>query len=217
MLRPTKGNMYDFVSHTWNPIKGECFHDCYYCYMKKWGRLRPVRLDEKEMKTDLGNGNFIFVGSSTDIWASNISIDWINRILEKTFDANENKYLFQSKNPSRFDDFLLKIRRHDILATTIETNRYYPEMAFAPLPEKRAEAMACLSNTMVTIEPIMDFDTAPFIDLIQRCKPFQVNIGADTCGKHLPEPPKEKIIELIYELGKFTEIKLKKNLRRLVK
>ena len=29
MLNEQKGNMYGFVTHTWNPIKGKCFHcDC---------------------------------------------------------------------------------------------------------------------------------------------------------------------------------------------
>ena len=216
-LNKAKGNMYGFITDTWNVIKGACPHDCSYCYMKKWGRLRNIHFDEKELRTDLGINKFIFVGSSCDIWASNISIDWINRILEKTFDAKENKYLFQTKNPARFDDFLLKIRRQDVLATTIETNRWYPEMGIdAPFPEKRAEAMASLSNTMITIEPIMDFDTAPLIELIHKCKPFQVNIGADSRRLNLPEPPKEKIIELISELEKFTTVYKKDNLRRLV-
>jgi len=216
-LNPQAGNMYNFITDTWNVIKGACPHDCSYCYMKKWGKLRDIHFDKKELRTDLGNNKFIFVGSSCDMWASNISIDWINRILEKTFDAKENKYLFQTKNPARFDDFLLKIRRQDVLATTIETNRFYPEMGFhTPLPEKRAEAMACLTNTMITIEPIMDFDAVPLIDLIQKCKPFQVNIGADSCHHNLPEPPKEKIIELISELEKFTTVYKKDNLRRLL-
>jgi DNA repair photolyase len=216
-LNKTKGNMYDFITHTWNPIKGICFHGCDYCYMKRKGNLKPVRLDEKELKTDLGNGNFIFVGSSCDMWASNISIDWINRILEKTFEAKENRYLFQSKNPARFDDFLVKIRRQDTLATTIETNRYYPEMGFAvPMPKARAEALFYIEKPMITVEPIMDFDLAPFVDLIKSCKPVQVNIGADSGNNHLPEPPKEKVIELILELQKFTTVYQKKNLRRLV-
>lgn len=62
MLRPTKGNMYDFITHTWNPIKGECPHGCTYCYMKRWGAQKPLHLDEKEMRTGLGSGNYIFVG-----------------------------------------------------------------------------------------------------------------------------------------------------------
>jgi hypothetical protein len=39
---------------------------------------------------------------------------------------------------------------------------------------------------------------------------------ADSGNNHLPEPPKEKVIELISELQKFTTIYQKKNLRRLV-
>src|SRR3990167_1900105 len=31
MLNKQKGNMYGFVTHTWNPIKGKCSHNCSYC------------------------------------------------------------------------------------------------------------------------------------------------------------------------------------------
>ncbi len=66
-----KGNMYDFVTHRWNPIKGKCPHECAYCYMKRFP-LGPLHLDEKELRTDLGSGNFIFVGSGTDMWAEEV-------------------------------------------------------------------------------------------------------------------------------------------------
>ena len=26
MIKESKGNMYEFVTHTWNPIKGKCLH-----------------------------------------------------------------------------------------------------------------------------------------------------------------------------------------------
>ena len=32
-LNVAKGNMYGFITHTWNPIKGHCYHQCSYCYM----------------------------------------------------------------------------------------------------------------------------------------------------------------------------------------
>lgn len=73
-LNTSKGNMYEFITHTWNTIKGECYHDCSYCYMKRFGKLNKVRFDAKELKTDLGTGNFIFVGSSCDMFAENISV-----------------------------------------------------------------------------------------------------------------------------------------------
>jgi hypothetical protein len=34
--------------------------------------LPPLRLELKELKVNLGEGNFIFVGSSTDEWAANV-------------------------------------------------------------------------------------------------------------------------------------------------
>ena len=57
-LNKSTGNMYEFITHTWNTIKGECPHGCSYCYMKRWGKQQPVHFDEKELKTDLGIGNF---------------------------------------------------------------------------------------------------------------------------------------------------------------
>lgn len=82
MLRESKGQMYTWISYTWNPIKGECPHNCSYCFMKRWGKQKPVHFDEKELKTDLGSGNFIFVGSSCDMFADDIPIEWIQKTLD---------------------------------------------------------------------------------------------------------------------------------------
>ena len=70
---------------------------------------------------------------------------------------------------------------------------------------------------MVTIEPIMDFDLEVFYDWIRDARPAWVNIGADSKGHKLPEPSKEKIEALITELKKFTEVRIKPNLSRLIK
>ena len=55
--------------------------------------------------------------------------------------------------------------------------------------------------------------------MTKSCKPVQANIGADSSPKrnNLPEPPKEKILELIAELETFTKVVKKKNLKRLLK
>ena len=52
-LRKSKGNMYSFITHTWNPVKGICYHDCSYCYMKGFKNLelKPIRLVANEFKT----------------------------------------------------------------------------------------------------------------------------------------------------------------------
>lgn len=214
-LNISKGNMYEFVTHTWNIIKGECFHDCTYCYMKRWGKLNPVRFDKKELNTDLGNGNFIFVGSSCDMWAENIPDEWIFATLCHC-NKFDNSYLFQTKNPHNIRRILVP---NSHVCVTLETNRHYPEiMRNCPTPEQRVEQMKLIRHPLyITIEPIMDFDLPVFIEMLKECEPIQVNIGADSGNHKLPEPPLEKVLELVAELEKFTTIHNKSNLGRLLK
>lgn len=215
MLRKSKGNMYDFVTHTWNPIKGKCRHDCKYCYMKKWKQL-PLRLDENEMQTDLGWGNYIFVGSSTDMFAEDVPAEWICRVFDICILFN-NTYLFQSKNPKRFSEFEGLFPSGTILGTTIESNRNYPELSKAPSIESRVDAMIDIKETihriMITIEPVLNFDVNELVGIIKDIEPDWVNIGADSCGHNLPEPSKKKLLELIDKI----EIHQKTNLGRLLK
>ena len=218
-------NMYSFLNemsggngYTWNPIRGACLHQCSYCYVPRImrGKQGELRLDEKDLRTDLGSGHFIFVGSSTDMWAKGIDENWIFKVLRYCEEFPENTYLFQSKNPSGFitDSFI-----KSVFATTIETNRRYECMGTAPATDMRAAKMSRLSanrfRTMITIEPILDFDLDDLIKLIQFASPEWVNIGADSQGHHLPEPSAEKVKALIEQLSLFTTVKIKSNLKRI--
>jgi len=213
-LNPSKGNMYEWITHTWNTVKGECPHGCSYCYMHRWGKQHPVRFDEKELKTDLGSGNFIFVGSSCDMFAKEIPEDWIIKTLEHC-EKFDNQYLFQTKNPENIRRILPHNSR---VCVTLETNRYYPDiMVNSPLTFERVLQMKLIRHPLyITIEPIIDFDLGEFVFDLKSCSPLQVNIGADSGNNHLPEPPKEKILALIAELEKFTVVKQKANLKRLI-
>lgn len=220
-LNKVKGNMYGFVTHTWNTIKGKCPHDCHYCYMKRFPQ-NDVRFDEKELKTDLGSWNFIFVGSSCDMFADDIDKNWIRKTLSHCCTWNENRYLFQSKNPKKFGQFAFP--RNSSICTTIETNRDYPKfMGNTPSPHDRSIGLSSIRNydapkKMITIEPIMDFDLIELVFLIKRAGPiFQVNIGADSRGCNMPEPHSGKINDLIAELSEFTTVHQKPNLKRLLK
>ena len=218
-LNISTGNMYDDVTHTWNTVKGQCYHDCSYCYMKKWGHLKPVRLDEKEFNTDLGSDNFIFVGSSCDMFAKDIPKEWILETLSFCRDS-DNAYLFQTKNPERLLEYIEWLPTDSVVCTTIETNRAYLEMKNSPPVYERSAAMntiSCHLDTYVTIEPIMDFDLYELLTLIGECQPEQSNIGADSGGNMLTEPNKYQILELIKHLKVFTTVKQKKNLKRLLK
>lgn len=215
-MNKQKGDMYGFVNYTWNAIKGKCPHGCDYCYMKPFWR-GELHLDEKELKQDLGEDNFIFVGSSTDMFAENIPEEWIRKVLDKTLE-HDNEYLFQTKNPKRFDDFNKYYPRKIIFGITLETNRENNLNNCPPRRERVAWMNTQFMKTerkMITIEPIMDFDLDELVKYIKVVNPEFVNIGADSKGHKLPEPSSEKIGVLIKELEKFTEVNLKPNLKRL--
>lgn len=69
---------------------------------------------------------------------------------------------------------------------------------------------------MISIEPIMAFDLNIFVTWIRQIGPAFVSIGADSKGHNLPEPTAQELKELISALSPITEIKLKKNLDRLL-
>jgi len=227
MLNKQNGNMYPWVTHTWNPVKGKCLHDCKYCYMKRFP-LNPVRLDEKELDTNLGSGNTIFVGSSCDMWNKNIPKEWLIKILGHCENYLDNSYLFQSKNPFRFNEVLpsdlsVNWSKRVILGTTIETNRdltygWEYHISNAPKPVERLDALRCIGayHKMVSIEPIMDFDLRIMINWIKELNPDFVSIGADSKGHNLSEPSKVKTLDLIIALKRLTDVKIKSNLNRIL-
>ena len=234
-LNPAQGYMYEFITHTWNPISGKCPHDCSYCYMKQEKEQSQIHLKEDELKGSFNPNHFIFIGSGTDVFADDVPANWIKEVLDycvnntnsglfEDFFSEEGKtrFMLQTKNPKRIMEFinhpLLDPERNQVvICTTLETNRFYPEiMNNAPHPEERAERMAKISDkglpTYVTLEPIMDFDLDEFEELIKKCNPVQVNICYNTNFRvSLPEPSTDKVVKLIERLIPYTKIHLKEN------
>lgn len=219
MLNKQKGNMYNFVTHTWNLIKGICPHNCSYCYMRRWWpKMKAPRLDEKEFKVNPGTGKTIFIGSSIDMNAYPIPGDWRREIVEY-ISQFDNTCLFQSKNPGMF--FKSIYPDNTILCTTIETNRHYKKiMGDCPEPLNRCDYFRhniLTYRKMITIEPVMDFDLNIMIKWMQDINPMQINIGADSGGNNLPEPSPEKLKEFIRQLGiNGLNVHKKVNLKRLL-
>jgi len=225
-LNKTKGNMYGFITHTWNPLKGKCFYDCSYCYIKKMMQKfnnpqKPPQLYKSELKTNLGTGNFIFVGSGIDMFAPDIHDDDITQVFNHCRSYPDNLYLFQTKNPARLIDFQDYFPKKYCLCTTVESNRLYPEITpKTPPPYERIKYIHDLKQlhhtAMITIEPIMQFDLDTFFSMIIAASPNFINIGADSKNCDLPEPEPEKIKELINRLRDFgLNVTIKNNLWRL--
>ncbi|MDD3092204.1 MAG: DUF5131 family protein [Methanoregulaceae archaeon] len=216
-------NMYDWIGETWNPLAGKCPHDCSYCYVKK-GRLKnspkyhgPIRLDERAMSKNLGKDKVYFVCSCNDLFADDVPGEFIRSILEKCEQYRCNTYVFQTKNPFRMMDFEFPFK--SVIGVTIETNRLIPTTD-APQPRERAYFFWKIPRRediryFLTIEPIMDFDLEKFVDWIETLGPDFVNIGADSKGCGLPEPSPQKVRDLISQLEKFTEVRVKSNLKRI--
>jgi DNA repair photolyase len=189
----------------------------------RFTRLVTVpNLNMKTLSDNLGSGNYIFVGSSCDMFANNIPNEWIYMVVKRTRLFENNRYLFQTKNPERFTSPLFGLSaKNNILCTTIETDQHLSAiMRRAPSPFARAKYLTEMKErgfkTMVTIDPVMDFDLNNMLFMLKKISPEQVNIGSDSGHNHLPEPPKGKIMDLITELEKFTKVIQKENLRRLI-
>lgn len=219
--------MYDDVV-TWNPLGGQCPHQCSFCSTNRLKRFPVIKYKysgELRLFSDLHKlprkPATIFVAAQNDLFAEAVPESFILRVLFQCQINTQHRYFFQTKNPGRYLDFKVNIPTGSILCTTIETNRWYPEiMRNSPTPLGRAGAMSRMYGfeKHVTVEPIMDFDMAEMVSMIKHCNPARVNIGADSKGHNLPEPTREQVMELIDALGALDiEVKLKSNLTRLIR
>lgn len=225
-LKKSAGQMYPWVTHTHAHLGGECIHKCSYCYVDnpKFGRPEkfsgPLRLLENEFTVNYGDGKTIFIEHMNDGFAKNVPKSFIDRILEHCCKWQNNRYVFQTKNPERFTESFI-FPNDSIFGTTIETNREIESISEAPTPVMRYEAMKKLPKSSVkflTIEPVLDFDVDVLMKWIVDINPNFLNLGADSKNHNLPEPTLEKILELtakLHENG--VELREKHNLDRLKK
>ena len=152
------------------------------------------------------------------MWNDQAPAAEIQKILSKCAE-HKNKYLFQSKNPGRFLEFVDDMLLEDVVfATTLESDRDFFE---GPPPiDQRYNDIIKLKrqgyNVMVTVEPIMQFDLNRFKEMIDDIGPDMIAIGADSQSRGLPEPSADEVKALLRELGRNHKLFLKPNLGRLM-
>jgi DNA repair photolyase len=215
--------MYPWVTHTHCHLGGECPHKCSYCYVSSFP-FKPekyqgsLRLIDKEFSVKYGTGKTIFIENCNDLFAEDVPGKFIVSVIGHCNQWPDNTYVFQTKNPRRYIKFLSRLPEKSILGCTIETNRGTLPFSTAPFTSSRAMAMEMLdARKFITVEPIMDFDPDILIPWIIEARPEFVNIGADSKGHNLPEPPEWKIIKLIHDLKTAgIEIREKHNLNRMM-
>lgn len=210
--------MFDVIDTTWNPVKG-CKHECTYCWAKKYAdRLcsngvakyadgfEPA-LCEKELSKKF-KGKFVFACGMGDLFGSWVPSEWILKVIEAVKNNPESYYLFLTKDPIRYIEFIDEFPSNVVLGATIETNRQY-YLSTAPAPIDRAIAMKILpwDNKWISIEPIMSFDFEVLMNCIKQINPKVVTVGYDNYNNNLPEPYLIKTQRFIHELEGFTKVR----------
>jgi protein gp37 len=99
-----KPGVTNWTDASWNPVSG-CRNNCRYCYLRRKPRLNmePAfhfnRLDDITKTRKLVSGMKVFVGSSADMWADYMPIEWRNAVLEKIKERPDITFQFLTKQP----------------------------------------------------------------------------------------------------------------------
>jgi protein gp37 len=179
----------------------------------------PIRIIAKELLVNYGTGRRIFCEHCNDLFAAAIPDEYIRRILAHCCRYPDNMYLFHSKNPARYADYLDVMPPDFVLGTTAETNRSTAGISLAPAPMDRLVAMGGLpGRKLVTVEPILEFDLEPFVTAIVQSKPDHVIVGADSKFRGMKEPTRLDVIGLLDALrAAGLDVREKPNLARLLR
>ena len=221
--------MFNVVTETWNPVTG-CLYHCNYCWARELATtklknshrytqgFKPM-LNEGEFRAKFSKGDLVFVSDMGDLFGSFIPSNWIHRVLERTAHFPKTHFLFLTKNPARYHEFLGQMPPNAILGATIETNIdqivLTDRVSEAPPPSKRYAAMRDLDwdQKIISIEPVLDFELETFSQWIEDIVPFLVYIGYDNYNNKLKEPPLTKTLSLIDRIAENTLV-IKKTIRR---
>jgi DNA repair photolyase len=168
---------------------------------------------EWRLKQKFPKGEFVFVSDMGDMWGNWVPKEWILKTLNALTAKPKTSFLFLTKNPKRYSEFLEMFTDNMLLGATIETNRSY-KLSRAPPQKARSKAMKNLDwkHKTVVIEPILDFDQE-FVDWIKEIRPEKVYVGYDNYNNRLPEPQLSKTQAFIDELQKTVQVEAR-NLRK---
>ena len=210
--------MFDVITRTWNPVIG-CLHNCTYCWARNLAETRLTHMEkykdgfkpklaEYELKKTF-HKQYVFACDMGDLFGDWVPKEWVLKVLDAVRNSPSSYFLFLTKNPKRYLEFLEAFPENLVLGATIETNREY-KVSNAPSVAERYNCMINLpyKRKMVSIEPIMDFDPEILLSWIKNVSPVAVHVGYANHNQHLPEPKLSKTLELIAELRCFTKVKI---------
>jgi protein gp37 len=192
MSSNTHSKMFPFITATWNPLGGECLHNCSYCWAKKLARnykmqkyVGEARLFPLELVKVFKHTDFVFTCDMTDLFGGWVPKEIIQRILDRML-TSQATYLLLTKNPARYLEFDLP--KNCVAGATIESD-YTSTISTRPITMSRIKAMQKLKHPrkMVSVEPIMHHSES-FAYMIRDIQPEFVAVGYDNYNNNLVEP-----------------------------
>ena len=174
------GNMFSFISQTWNPLGGHCSHECTYGWCTKLIEQRKMPkyqgkpyVVEKELERSFAVDEFVFVQDMTDFCAGDVPDEARLRVLEVIRNSKAT-FLLLSKNPRVYLNLIEdnQVPLNVILGVTLESNLshwtlgkewfYRDAISKAPSPSWRLQLLKSLANVspvplFIAVEPVLDF------------------------------------------------------------
>lgn len=104
------GSRIEWATHTSNPVKGRCFGDCPYCYMraiyKRFPRLdHAPEFDGDECSWKPPSGSLVFIGSRLDMFHPKMPDAWICGVIDHVRECDDAHWAFLTKYPERLYKF----------------------------------------------------------------------------------------------------------------
>lgn len=199
------------VSGKWNPLDFDCLYGCTYCPEKGKHSVKPkLRENWRNIPRDMA----IWVPEDTDLFHPAVPSELISKVLKRAREVSHG-YIFCTKNPERYKEFLYEFPNWSYLCVTIESDIDYKSSTAAPplqrfkemmevkqmRDRKRTPSYKSVVEICVCIQPVMEF-TPNFLELLVELAPDQISIGPEKCGFDTPQPSLREVCELAVDLKK---------------
>ena len=180
------------------------------------------KLDEPELWKKPRN---IFVCSMADLFGGWVPDEWIDNVILATQKALQHRYLFLTKAPWRYDDWLERFENGEIKGLDVVENCWFGASASNNEQLEQANRSRAM---WLSIEPIRErifTDEDQFVDTImtpsgevERPRWAWVVIGAETGNsKNRIRPEKEWIDDIVSECKRWgTPVFMKESLREIM-